>query len=36
MVKKLVTEKGVGGVGNFCKKNDMDENDKGDEMNLMG
>jgi hypothetical protein len=36
MVKKLVTEKGVVGVENFLQKNDMDENDKGDEMNLMG
>jgi hypothetical protein len=36
MVKNWVTEKGVGGVKIFCKKNDMGESDEGDEMSLMG
>ena len=31
-----MTEKGAGGVRNFLQKNDMDENDKGEEMSLMG
>jgi hypothetical protein len=31
-----VTEKGAGGVRKFLQKNDMDENDKGEEMSLMG
>jgi hypothetical protein len=30
-----VTEKGARGVRNFLQKNDMDENDKGEEMSLM-
>jgi hypothetical protein len=32
MVKKLISGRGR----KFLQKNDMDENDKGDEMNLMG
>ena len=34
--KNWVTEKGVGGVKIFGKKNDMGESDEGDEMSLMG
>jgi hypothetical protein len=30
-----MTEKGAGGVRNFCRKNDMDESDNGKKMSLM-
>ena len=33
--KNWVTEKGVGGVKIFGKKNDMGESDEGEEMSLM-